>query len=276
MPPASIRPLSGGRGYTWRATTQSRSPPPIQSIEASPRPARIQIQCSRPRAARNAGKLLPYRRVAPKPRRDATAKTSKPRSSSLGVRRRGIDEQLSGRAGHWGSGNYRLTAVPPYRLGFIMPDSHIRIVNARQNNLRNITVDLPHRSLIVVTGPSGSGKSTLAFDTLYAEGQRRYIESLSTYAKQFLDRIPNPLVDRLEGIAPAVAIEQRNPVVSSRSTVGTATEVYDYLRLLWARVGRCYCRRCGSPVRKDTPDAAADEVLAQGPGRVQVCFPLPP
>ncbi|HEX6406120.1 MAG TPA: excinuclease ABC subunit UvrA, partial [Gemmatimonadales bacterium] len=154
--------------------------------------------------------------------------------------------------------------------------SVIRIVNARQNNLRNITVDLPHRSLIVVTGPSGSGKSTLAFDTLYAEGQRRYIESLSTYAKQFLDRMPKPLVDRLEGIAPAVAIEQRNPVISSRSTVGTATEVYDYLRLLWARIGRCYCRRCGGPVRKDTPDVAADEVVAQGQGRVQVCFPLPP
>src|SRR5690349_12219001 len=155
-------------------------------------------------------------------------------------------------------------------------DSVIRIVNAHQNNLKGISVDLPHRSLIVVTGPSGSGKSTLAFDTLYAEGQRRYIESLSTYAKQFLDRMPKPLVDRLEGIAPAVAIEQRNPVISSRSTVGTATEVYDYLRLLWARIGRCYCRRCGGPVRKDTPDVAADEVVAQGQGRAQVCFPLPP
>ena len=157
-----------------------------------------------------------------------------------------------------------------------MSQSVIRIVNARQNNLRGVTVDLPHRSLIVVTGPSGSGKSTLAFDTLYAEGQRRYIESLSTYAKQFLDRMPKPQVDRLEGLAPAVAIEQRNPVISSRSTVGTATEVYDYLRLLWARVGRCYCRSCGGPVRRDTPDAAADDILRLGPGRLQVCFPLPP
>jgi len=157
-----------------------------------------------------------------------------------------------------------------------MPSSFIRIVNARQNNLRGISVDLPHRALIVITGPSGSGKSTLAFDTLYAEGQRRYIESLSTYAKQFLDRMPKPLVDRLEGLAPAVAIEQRNPVISSRSTVGTATEVYDYLRLLWARVGRCYCRRCGGPVRRDTPQAAADEILARSSGRLQVCFPLPP
>jgi excinuclease ABC subunit A len=157
-----------------------------------------------------------------------------------------------------------------------MSQSVIRIVNARQNNLQGITVDLPHRALIVVTGPSGSGKSTLAFDTLYAEGQRRYIESLSTYAKQFLDRMPKPLVDRLEGLAPAVAIEQRNPVISSRSTVGTATEVYDYLRLLWARVGKCYCRKCGGPVRRDTPQSAVDDVLAQTSGRLQITFPLPP
>jgi excinuclease ABC subunit A len=155
--------------------------------------------------------------------------------------------------------------------------SVIRIVNARQNNLQGITVELPHRALTVITGPSGSGKSTLAFDTLYAEGQRRYIESLSTYAKQFLERMPKPLVDHLEGIAPSVAIEQRNPTVSSRSTVGTATEVYDYLRLLWARVGRSYCRACGAPVRRDTPQSAAGDVVAAVPaGRVQVAFPLPP
>jgi excinuclease ABC subunit A len=152
----------------------------------------------------------------------------------------------------------------------------LRIVNARQHNLKGVTVDLPRRSLIVITGPSGSGKSSLAFDTLYAEGQRRYIESLSTYAKQFLERMPKPLVDRLEGLAPAVAIEQRNPTVSSRSTVGTATEIYDYLRLLWARVGRQQCRRCGRPVRKDSPESAASDVAGQVTGGLQITFPLPP
>ena len=136
----------------------------------------------------------------------------------------------------------------------------IRIVNARQHNLKGVTVDLPHRALVVVTGPSGSGKSSLAFDTIYAEGKRRYIESLSTYAKQFLDRMPKPLVDRLEGLAPAVAIEQRNPTVSSRSTVGTATEVYDYLRLLWARLGQAHCRRCDAVIRLDTSQFAAEDV----------------
>jgi excinuclease ABC subunit A len=156
----------------------------------------------------------------------------------------------------------------------------LRIVNARQNNLKGVTVDLPRRALVVITGPSGSGKSSLAFDTLYAEGQRRYIESLSTYAKQFLERMPKPLVDRLEGLAPAVAIEQRNPAVSSRSTVGTATEIYDYLRLLWARIGRQQCRRCGAPVRRDTPQSAAEGVLAAAqsagqPTHLQITFPLP-
>jgi len=156
-----------------------------------------------------------------------------------------------------------------------MSASVIRIVNARQHNLRGITVDLPRRALIVITGPSGSGKSSLAFDTLYAEGQRRYIESLSTYAQQFLERMPKPLVDRLEGLAPAVAIEQRSPAVSSRSTVGTATEIHDFLRLLWARIGRSFCRACGAEVRRDTPQSAAEATLAVATGRLQVAFPLP-
>jgi len=152
----------------------------------------------------------------------------------------------------------------------------LRIVNARQHNLKGLTVELPHRAFIVITGPSGSGKSSLAFDTLYAEGQRRYVESLSTYAKQFLDRMPKPLVDRIEGLRPAIAIDQRAPTISSRSTVGTATEIYDYLRLLWARVGSQHCRSCGSPIRRDTPQSATEQTLSAGLQRFQVAFPLPP
>jgi hypothetical protein len=158
----------------------------------------------------------------------------------------------------------------------------IVIRGARQHNLKNLDLDLPRRAVIVVTGPSGSGKSSLAFDTVYAEGQRRYVESLSTYAKQFLDRMEKPDVDRVEGISPAVAIEQRNPTKTSRSTVGTATEVHDYLRLLWARVGRTYCpgthpdRPCGREVRPDTVQSATDAVLGSPPAtRIMVCFPLP-
>ena len=155
-------------------------------------------------------------------------------------------------------------------------DDSIRIRGARQHNLKNLDVDLPRRTLTVITGPSGSGKSSLALDTLFAEGQRRYVESLSTYAKQFLDRIEKPHIDRIEGISPSVAIEQRNPTKSSRSTVGTATEVYDYLRLLWARAGRTHCPRCDRVVEPDTPASIADTVRALPKGaRVLIGFPLP-
>ena len=154
-------------------------------------------------------------------------------------------------------------------------DDWIRIRGARQHNLRNLDIDLPRRALTVITGPSGSGKSSLALDTLFAEGQRRYVESLSTYAKQFLERMEKPDVDSIEGISPAVAIEQKNPTKSSRSTVGTATEVYDYLRLLWARVGRTYCPECGDEVRPDSVTSAAAHVLTLPEGtRIQVTFPL--
>jgi len=146
-----------------------------------------------------------------------------------------------------------------------MPSAPDRVVirNARQHNLKGITVELPRRALTVITGPSGSGKSSLAFDTLYAEGQRRYIESLSTYAKQFLERMPKPLVDGIEGISPAVAIEQKNPTTSSRSTVGTATEIYDFLRLLWARVGIPHCINCGQVVKVDTVQEVVDELIVE-------------
>src|SRR3954470_1858692 len=156
------------------------------------------------------------------------------------------------------------------------PPERVVLRNVRQHNLKGITVEFPRRALSVVTGPSGSGKSSLAFDTLYAEGQRRYMESLSTYAKQFLERMPKPLVDRIDGISPAVAIEQKNPTTSSRSTVGTATEIYDYLRLLWARVGRQFCHQCGHVVVLDSPTTAADRVLAGAAGQPAIiAFPLP-
>src|SRR6267378_1288367 len=161
------------------------------------------------------------------------------------------------------------------------PPERVVLRNVRQHNLKGITVEFPRRALSVVTGPSGSGKSSLAFDTLYAEGQRRYIESLSTYAKQFLERMPKPLVDAMEGLSPAVAIEQKNPTTSSRSTVGTATEIYDFLRLLWARAGTQACVRCGHEVKADTVQELVDAVMADCGSRnaelpVLVTFPLPP
>ncbi len=143
------------------------------------------------------------------------------------------------------------------------PPERVVLRNVRQHNLKGITVEFPRRALSVVTGPSGSGKSSLAFDTLYAEGQRRYIESLSTYAKQFLERMPKPLVDAMEGLSPAVAIEQKNPTTSSRSTVGTATEIADFLRLLWARAGTQTCLQCGAAVKRDTVQEVVDAVLDQ-------------
>ena len=136
-----------------------------------------------------------------------------------------------------------------------MPKEFLRIRGARQNNLKNLSLDLPLGELIVVTGVSGSGKSSLAFDTVYAEGQRRYVETFSPYARQFLDRMDAPRVDRIEGIPPAIAIDQTNPVRTSRSTVGTMTELNDHLKLLFARATQLYCRGCGAPVRRDTPDS---------------------
>ncbi|MFL5498028.1 MAG: hypothetical protein ACJ8AA_05665, partial [Gemmatimonadaceae bacterium] len=151
----------------------------------------------------------------------------------------------------------------------------IVVRGARQNNLKGFDLEIPRRTVTVVTGPSGSGKSSLAFDTIYAEGQRRYVESLSSYARQFLERMEKPDVDSVEGLSPAVAIEQKNPTKTSRSTVGTATEIYDYLRLLWARVGHTFCPNCGREIKPDTVQSVADVVLALPDGsRFYVTFPL--
>ncbi|MEE8550337.1 MAG: excinuclease ABC subunit UvrA [Gemmatimonadota bacterium] len=159
---------------------------------------------------------------------------------------------------------------------FASTNGAIRVRGASQHNLKAIDVDIPHRSFTVVTGPSGSGKSSLVFDTIFAEAQRRYVESLSTYIKQFLDRMERPEVESVEGVTPAVAIRQKNPTKTSRSTVGTATEVYDYLRLLWARVGRTYCVDCEREVKPDTVQSAVDQVQALPRGsRILVTFPLP-
>src|SRR5580704_12732016 len=143
----------------------------------------------------------------------------------------------------------------------------IVVSGARVHNLKNISFEIPHNAITVVTGVSGSGKSSLAFDTIYAEGQRRYIESLSAYARQFLERIEKPDVDEITGIAPAIAIKQKNSTRNPRSTVATATEIYDYLRLLYARAGKTFCVKCGSEVRKDTMDEIAARVLALPQGR---------
>jgi excinuclease ABC subunit A len=156
-----------------------------------------------------------------------------------------------------------------------MSTDSIVVRGARVHNLKNVDFEIEHNTLTVVTGVSGSGKSSLAFDTIYAEGQRRYVESLSAYARQFLERIEKPDVDLIDGIAPAVAIKQKNSTRNPRSTVGTATEIFDYLRLLFARVGRTYCLLCGQEVKKDTVDEVVERLLALGEGtRLNVFFPI--
>jgi excinuclease ABC subunit A len=146
---------------------------------------------------------------------------------------------------------------------------------AREHNLKDVSIDLPRDALIVFTGLSGSGKSSLAFDTIFAEGQRRYVESLSAYARQFLGQMDKPDVDFIEGLSPAVSIDQKSTSRNPRSTVGTITEVYDYLRLLFARAGRPHCPICGEPVSRQTPQQIVDRVLELDEGaRFQVLAPV--
>ena len=140
-------------------------------------------------------------------------------------------------------------------------DKYIRIRGARQHNLKNINLDIPRDKMVVITGLSGSGKSSLAFDTIYAEGQRRYMESLSSYARQFLGQMDKPDVDYIEGLSPAISIDQKTTSRNPRSTVGTVTEIYDYLRLLFARVGHPHCPKCGKPVNQQSIDQMLDQLL---------------
>ena len=152
---------------------------------------------------------------------------------------------------------------------------HIYIKGARENNLKNIDVTIPRDKLVVLTGLSGSGKSSLAFDTIYAEGQRRYVESLSSYARMFLGQMDKPDVDYIDGLSPAISIDQKTTSKNPRSTVGTVTEIYDYLRLLWARIGTPHCPKCGKEIRQQTIDQIIDQILALPEGtRIQVLAPV--
>ena len=156
-----------------------------------------------------------------------------------------------------------------------MSKEYIRIKGARQHNLKNIDVEIPRDKLVVITGLSGSGKSSLAFDTIYAEGQRRYVESLSAYARQFLGQMDKPDVDFIEGLSPAISIDQKTTSRNPRSTVGTVTEIYDYLRLLFARIGKAHCYQCGQPVSQQTVEQIVDQVMALPERtRVQILAPV--
>src|SRR5258708_1336065 len=154
-------------------------------------------------------------------------------------------------------------------------DPAIVIRGARQNNLKNLSLAIPNGELVVVTGVSGSGKSSLVFDTLYAEGQRRYVEPFSPYARKSLDRMDKPQVDAIEGIPPAIAIDQTNPVRTSRSTVGTMTELNDHLKLLYARAAKLFCRGCGKPVVRDTPETIFRFLKEKPDERLTITFPVP-
>lgn len=152
---------------------------------------------------------------------------------------------------------------------------YIRIRGAKEHNLKNVNLDIPRESFVVLTGLSGSGKSSLAFDTIYAEGQRRYMESLSSYARMFLGRMEKPDVESIEGLSPAISIDQKSTNRNPRSTVGTVTEIYDYYRLLFARIGIPHCPKCGKEIKKQTVDQMVDEIMTYEEGtKLQLLAPV--
>ena len=156
-----------------------------------------------------------------------------------------------------------------------MKNNEIRIQGARVHNLKNVSLNIPREKLVVLTGLSGSGKSSLAFDTIYAEGQRRYVESLSSYARMFLGQMDKPDVDYIEGLSPAISIDQKTTSKNPRSTVGTVTEIYDYLRLLYARIGIPHCPRCGKEVKRQTVDQITDRIISLPErSRIQILAPV--
>ena len=156
-----------------------------------------------------------------------------------------------------------------------MSTDQIKIRGARQHNLKNISLDIPRDRLVVITGLSGSGKSSLAFDTIYAEGQRRYVESLSAYARQFLEQMDKPDVDSIEGLSPAISIEQRTASRNPRSTVGTVTELHDYLRVLFARIGQPHCPKCDLKISSQTVQQIVDQIMEIEEGaQIQILAPL--
>ena len=156
-----------------------------------------------------------------------------------------------------------------------MAKQYIKIRGANEHNLKNIDLDIPRNELVVLTGLSGSGKSSLAFDTIYAEGQRRYMESLSSYARQFLGQMEKPNVESIEGLSPAISIDQKSTNRNPRSTVGTVTEIYDYFRLLYARIGIPHCPKCGKEIKKQTVDQMVDQIMELPEGtKIQLLAPV--
>src|SRR5213594_4465747 len=260
-PPRRARPTATHRSSAPRAprSPPSAHPPSGRSTAPRSRACRTPPAARPPAPSRAGGRPPRWRGWSARPARPA------PWGRANVGNRRGLSKRL---------GRVDLSTVR--YLGYESMSSESLVVRgAREHNLKNITVEIPRNALTVITGLSGSGKSSLAFDTIYAEGQRRYVESLSAYARQFLGLMEKPDVDAIEGLSPAISIEQKTAGHNPRSTVGTITEVYDYLRLLWARLGTPHCPRDGSSIERQSASQITDLVLAWPEGtKIEVLAPL--